>query len=351
MRNKKAFIKVLAGLGMVASGALAGGLQEEKVAKDARWLAHIDVEAFMRSEISAMAVEGLKEEMRKENESGVSIDVEAVLAELKSITAYGLGFHEGADQEAVLVLETGEKLPIIIEGLLAHEALIKGEEVDFEQLDDKPFTTYLFDNELYVANPAEGLVIASKTFERIEQAFEVIRGKAPNLRDADKPLVLNKDAGFFLIASAIGFDKMENMPTQARILQKTTGGQLSVGINDAEARLNLILSTSSKEVTEQLHKIIQGMLALASFAEVENENVAQLLQRVQVEVDDLRVEIDFRYPVEDLMRLMQNMHGEGHIDDYHESHSNGHHNNHSWRMPEDPESRASLKPVAMMYWN
>ena len=305
MKLNKAIGIAILGASIVGQQLAGAPLKESQVAAEAKWLAHIDLESVMKSPFGGMMAEALKSELAKGNRSKVSVDVDLVLAELKSVTAYGTSFDPEGEFDGVVVMETGSKLPAILDGFLAHETLTRGDESSIKLLEDKPYTTYLVGGELYLANPRANLILASKSFEQIETAFAVVKGDAPSAAKAKTKLLLNRDAGFVVVATAVGLDQLKDLPPQARILQKTTGVQVSLGLNGPEFRANVTLGAASSQVAEQLHRIVQGMLALASFAQVDNEGLSGFMEKVVLTKGEDFVAVDFRHPIEDLMRLLE----------------------------------------------
>ncbi|MDQ8184057.1 hypothetical protein [Pelagicoccus sp. SDUM812002] len=316
MINKQ-FCILIAGAVAAATWLTAAPLVKTEIAKDAKWLAHIDMEGVMKSSFSDIGVAKLKEVVAKANQSKLSIDVDLVLSEIKSFTAYGASYTESAGTESVIILKTGNRLQAIFEGLVAHQEM-EGTESPLKRLEDKPYQTFLLEGELFLAFPNKNYAIAGKNFDSIEKAYAVIDGKAENIDDLDEKLVLNEDAGFFLMVSANGINDFKNVPPQARMLQKTKGGQLSIGEDEGEFRANVILTTEGPKISMQLSQIVRGLLALASFTQVENQSMMEVVDSVDVQQGDDFVSLDFRYPVEKLMSLigtameMMNEHDHGH---------------------------------------
>lgn len=322
----------------MAQSVFAAPLDKSYVGEDAKWLAHIDVEALMNASVSGLAIGELKEQIKKENDSKVSVDIDMVLAEIKSVTAYGAKIDQSGDTDGVLLIKTGNRFQAIVDGFIAHQELENEGEAPLKRLEDKPFTSYVLDDELYIAFPQKDLVIASKYFEQIEKAFEVVRGNSKNLAQSDDSLLLNNEDGFFLIATATGLSGLKDMPPQARILQKTKGGQLSIGEDAEDLRANLVLSTQNREVATQLYRIVQGMLALASFAQVENQEVMDVVDRIVVEQGENWVSIDFRYPAEKVLSLLKTLIDEG----KHEHGDQGEHSSSQrWQHGEEQECSAA----------
>jgi len=301
---KKQICTLLTGAAVIASALTAAPLVQTEIAKDAKWLAHIDMEGVLQSSFADLGVAKLKEEIAKSNQSAISIDVDLVLAEIKSVTAYGASFEDDAASKSVVILRTGDRLQAIFDGFLAAQEL-EGNEIPLKRVGDKPYQTYLLENELYLAFPTKNYAIAGKSFEQIESAYEVILGKGENLKTTEQKLVLNSDAGFFLMVTAKGIDSFKNVPPQARMLQKTKGGQISIGENEGNFKANIMLTTADEEVSLQLFRIVEGMLALASFTQVENQSMMEIVDSVDVSRGDDFVSLDFNYPVEKLMKVVE----------------------------------------------
>ena len=76
------------------------------MARDAKWLAHLDMQAFQETTIGDFLIEEFEEEFGGDQE-GLSFDIEALVGELHSITAYGVDV--GADSALESGLCPGER--------------------------------------------------------------------------------------------------------------------------------------------------------------------------------------------------------------------------------------------------
>jgi len=288
----------------MAGALVAAPLVKTEIAKDAKWLAHVDMEGILESSFAELGVAQLKDQIAKNNQTAVSIDVEMLLNEIKSVTAYGASFEQDAADNSIVILKTGDRLQAIFDGFIAAQEL-EGNEVPFQLAEGKPFQTYVMEDELFLAFPNRNYALAGKSFEQIEKAYQVIQGKAENLESADQNLVLNAEGGFFLMVTAKGIDSLKDVPPQARMLQKTKGGQISVGESEGTFRANVMLTTANEEVSVQLYQIVKGMLALASFTQLENQSMMEIVDSVEVSKGLDYLALDFQYPVEKVMDLVE----------------------------------------------
>ncbi len=293
-------IFVLGNLGFAAP------LAKNQIASDAKWLAHIDFEKLTESSIGSYLLEITQGALAEEMDGPVSVNLEAVLQELHSATAYGTTFEDHPENHSILMIESGDKLKAIIDAFMIQiEESNEGEE-KIKALENTPFETYLLDGELHLSFPKEGLIIAGKSFEQIERALSVIEGEIPSAAESDSGLELSgsDSAGFFFLASANGLDRLQDVPPQARLLQKATGAQIALGESAAHLHANLVLSTSGPKVSDQLSRILEGIIALVSFAQVGNQNLDKLTEGMSVQYGDDYVSLDMKYPTEDTIKML-----------------------------------------------
>ena len=287
--------------------AWSAPLDTQIVSDDAKWLAHLDMQALKDSMIGEFALSRIKQEIAKENDTPISIDIDLVAEELHSVTAYGTSFDKEPDKNSVLIVRTGPRARSIIDGYIASMELELDGKTGIKRLDDKAHDTYLIGNEVYASFLRDDLWVSSKSYDQIEKAQRVIEGERGNLEESDSDLLIKKGGGFFFLATANGLDSIGDVPPQAKILQKAKGGQVGLGESGEMFRANLALSTPDAEVSSQLSRIVQGMVALASFAEVGNESLNTLMNNLDVEETDRYVSFNIEYPVVGLLRILETL--------------------------------------------
>jgi len=277
------------------------------VSDDAKWLAHLDMQALKDSTIGLFALARVKEEIAKENDTLISIDIDLVAEELHSVTAYGTSFDKESDKNSVLIVRTGPRARSIIDSHIASMEWELEGKTGIKRLDDKAHDTYLIGNEVYASFLRDDLWVSSKSYDQIEKALRVIDGETRNLDASDSDLLIKEGSGFFFLATANGLDSLGDVPPQAKILQKAKGAQLGLGERGDMFRANLALSTPDAEVSSQLSRIVQGLVALASFAEIGNESLNTLMNNLDVEESDRYVSFDIEYPVVGLIKILKTL--------------------------------------------
>ncbi len=279
--------------------ALAAPLKTSYLAANTAWLAHLDLDNLQQTVSGRELVTTIKDAIAKNKNSGLSLDVDAVLAELHSFTAYGTTFDQNSANNSVLILEVGPKARAILDGIIAAQELNgTASKIKVESAD-----TYLVDGQLHLKFATPTLVLASKSSAQIETSHRVILGQSPAYSPKNSKLLLSPTDGFFLIAAANGFNQIADLPPQARVLQKATGAQLALGEDNQNIHAELALATTGAEVSDQLARIIEGMAALITFAETGDQNLAKLAQAIVVKKAGGRVNVTFTYPAKELEKI------------------------------------------------
>ncbi len=300
--NKLIFIFTATALGFTGFG---GPLDKTHVANDAQWLAHLDFEGLKNSVIGDFLLATLREEIDKNNDSPISIDVDLVAEELHSLTAYGSSITKDPELNSVLIVKTGDRARSIIDGYIASIEIETDGKSGLKRIDGKAHDTYLIGNELYATFLQDDVWVSSKSYEQIEKAQQVIEGRTKNIENSDSKLMRADEPGFFFLATVEGFDAIADMPPQARVLQKAQGGHIALGEQGDMFKTKIALSTPDSETSNQLSRIIQGMVALASFAEVGDERLSTLMNNLVVEEEERLVSIGLEYPVEGLINIIK----------------------------------------------
>ena len=297
---------------LVAGTALSAPFDPARVAEDTKWLAHVDVEGLKASYIGSYVIDQIKMAIASKGDGKVSVDVEGILQQIQSITAYGTGFEDNPENQSVLLVQSSPKAQTMIDGLLASQELANDGKVPFKTVAGKSFPTYLFANEIYMTFPRKDLIVISKQFDQVERAMSVLNGKLTSLKKKSTLVASANTDGFFFIASANGLNMLKNMPPQARLLQKATGVQLALGEKGKDLAARVTLLTADADVSSQMRKIVDGMLAMASFVQVQDQNFNRLVQSITVNESDRAVAIGLSYPAEEVVKLVTSFASERH---------------------------------------
>ncbi|MCH6256557.1 hypothetical protein MLD52_08365 [Puniceicoccaceae bacterium K14] len=285
--------------------AWATPLAEEHVAKEAKWLVHFDMEDLLYSQFGEFAMTHAQDIFDKEMESPVSINLRQLLKEMRSVTAYGTSFDDEAAENSVVVIKTGDKAQAIIDGYIAS---LEGEgHSSVEYMSRKRFPSYSIEDDLYFAFPEQDVLVLSKSYEKIEDTADLLEGKEENVSSSDMFKTLERGDGFFLVSILHRIADLKDFPPQARVLQKATAAAFYAGEDGTNVEAKIMLTTESKRVSEQLYRIVMGMLALVSFAEIENKSLSAITETMDIQKGDDFVSIHLNYPSEEIIELLNSL--------------------------------------------
>ena len=157
---------------------------------------------------------------------------------------------------------------------------------------------YSIANEIFVSPDKGGVVVVSKSQRQIELARDMMAGKKAKL-DSNKLFTSfpGVSESFFFLGVADAFSDAGGNPPQAKILQMADGGRIVLGEQRDQLSLNLTLRGKTAEVTKQIQQVIEGMVALVSLGQPDNQDLLQLAKSTKVSSTAEMVSLNVDYPV------------------------------------------------------
>ena len=214
-----------------------GPFDASRVAADAQWLVHLDVQAFKRSTIGEILLEGgdrfdfdLDELDEIKRELGID-----PRQDVMSITAYGVS--DDFEDDGVIIAVTNEKADEALARLTTHK------DVDVRTIELDGNTVHvLFDGNdrhyIHVRDADRGrrrLVVVSSDKRAMSNALEVIDDRAASLSTGRSSLVETgpgDDSILFVAAGDVGaFDDLE---PASMILKLSDGFTVDIGEADGD---------------------------------------------------------------------------------------------------------------------
>jgi hypothetical protein len=164
---------------------------------------------------------------------------------------------------------------------------------------------YAMGGDLYGAIQPNGVIVLSKSRDRIELAAQVLAGTQPNLTSSkaftDFPPVSDS---FFFLGIAEDFNQLADLPPQARVLQMADGLRIVLGEKADQLFAGLALRSKSDEVVTQIQQVLQGIVALFSLGQPENRDLAELVRGTLVTTNQRVVSVESRFPVAKALTLL-----------------------------------------------
>lgn len=286
-------IVMLFAVGAVAgSGAFASPLDKQVVAEDAKWVLHLDMEAFRGSQVGKFITEKVLIPKFNKGLAEKNLTLTLTPNNISAITAYGSKVQK-EDREGVLLIKTTADIKKDLDEV-TRKAREEGKDITVAQ--KEPYLLYNVNDDFYVAPNINGWVVVGKRRANVDEGHEVLTGKKETLANqnafTDYPQMANS---FFFLGMAHGFDDTP-VPPQAQVLKETSGGRLAVGESADKLFVNLVLRGKSAESATKVQQVLQGLVALLTLSGDKPE-LTELARNTQVTNEAQNVTVNLSFPV------------------------------------------------------
>lgn len=295
---------------------LAAAVNPALIPADARWVVYADLNTLRTSTLGKEVI-ALAEQAQAGSKNPIGIDLQKVMATVGTATAFGANFSTNPQAlDGTLILQGTPDLRKIAESVVLQAQVAHPDAV----LDSKelPFTSYVLrapnhgakpGAEVIVAFPPDGTVIVSKSRAQILRARDLLRGTGDSARSGgDAPLKNLLPAGrdaYLFAASVVPPGAIPGDQPQARILRMTDSGALAIGEHGPKSFAHAQLIATSGDMADKLTKILQGITAMMSLTETNNQQLAAFLNSAHVARRDRTVTLDLSYDSANLAQMVR----------------------------------------------
>jgi hypothetical protein len=306
MNMKESIISVVA-VTLISSTVFGGALNTKVVSGDASWVAHVDVDAMLNSELGKMFLAAV------EQKDGFGKNLQAAkellgcdpLKDIRGITLYGprLGGREGVVVADATV--AGDKLIAKLKETESYKSEKYREHTLHQWSDGK-----MRDNKAETRHGCfydETTVVFATDVKRLQGALDVLDKKTANLAKSKAIESLPESAAgsfFILAADEIAFPK--GKARRAEILQRISTISIQGGEADGGVFLNTsVLAGNDKDATN-MRMFVKGFLALNEMMRQGEEFAAlqDLGEKVAVGGEGKDVRVDASIPVKSVVRIL-----------------------------------------------
>jgi hypothetical protein len=316
----------MAALILAASCAptLAGPFKKEQVPDSAGWVAHVDVQAFLASQVGKFALE----EARKQEafNAGLGFLQQAFafnpLMDLRGVTVYG---QRLGDDVGVAILDALVSQEKILPSLQANETYKSTEygKHTLHQWSDAPkpvrdkdsgeITSYLPGKKQVGCFYDNNTVLVGSSINAMQKALDVLDGKGGNM--AKKPLagLGESPKGTFIVAAAgaIEMPGTDAGKPEAMILRQIAGAALQAGETDGKLFVDLVGTIKTAERAAKVAQIIQGIVAFGQVMMEERPDIPALGEKVDVTAEGTTVRVKAVAPSDSVSKVVRFFLGQG----------------------------------------
>lgn len=319
---KKTLLKLAAAcsplLALAATPARAG-FDPAVVPANAQWIFYLDVNTLRSSALGSELMTLVPQLNVDTKELPVKVNIPKLIESLGSATAYGTNFsHDPKQMDGALVVRGTSELRTIVEGLLltavdGAPSGANGQAMQVKEITDLGFDAYEVHGELLVALPPGDAIVVSKSRDSLAAAQALLRSDKGSLaRGKTTPLsgLIPRLPSTYLLAASVVPRENEFMPKdgpQARILQMASAASIAFGEDGTMTTARIQIDATSADMADKLIKILQGMVAMLSFTETDDEALAAFLRSVTVEKTGSGALLNLAYPTDRLVQMLKTL--------------------------------------------
>lgn len=285
-----------------AAMASADPLDGQRVARDAKWMVHVDFAAVKRTELARYVAErwlvhpDAQKSLRDAREA-IGLDP---IEDLVGLTFYGRSYRP--EDGVVLIEATGnrDRLAAFLKqqpgyttvGHREH-TIHRWKEAEGQQ-GERSLAGAIYGDRLLVVGRSESLV---------REAIDVLDGMAPCLAGQEGSLSVQPPAGTSVMVVASDFEEVD-APFKSPILRQSRRIALAMGEAEGTAFLWGEVHARSEESAEQIRSVVEGMIAMLRMQFADYPDVLELLRPLAVTVSGERVTAQWRGPSREALSRM-----------------------------------------------
>ncbi|HLB74649.1 MAG TPA: hypothetical protein VJJ98_11565 [Sedimentisphaerales bacterium] len=272
---------------------LGGQLLRNQVGAGANWVAHLNFDQLVKSQLgqlirSELAKEGLEEQLQ----GFQTIFSFHPIDDIRDVTIYG----NGSDREKAVALFEGsfdkEKLVAVVRMNPQYKEIKDGDLVVHSWVDENKKDPNGPDQRMYGCT-YDNMVVLGAGFEAVKQAVDVLKGTSPNAADGVfKQSALDAEGAFFQVA-ANAVNDLANHQNEAAVLEQTDELGAAVGENNGTFYVNVSLRAGSEEIAQNVKKVLEGIIAFLTLAGSEHPSLAELAGKLKLSAVDRMVALSF----------------------------------------------------------
>jgi hypothetical protein len=278
----------------------AAPLNKAQVDAGAKWLLHLDLEAFKKSSFGSLALTEIQSQHGNQIAALEELLGSNLLKDLDQITLFG---PDSDDKNAVLMV-WGRFNPQKLLALLGLNAT-------YEKSDYRNYTIHQWVDQEHGKNQVgafarEDLIVLSQTRLPVEQALDTLDGKRPSLAQSGGLAFLDKaPAQPIVLLAAEDLNQLVGDNAHAAVLKNSQIMVFAAAEENQTLALDLDLWTQDAQTAVQIEQAFVGMKAFAMLNQKNQPLLGRLAEAFQIRTENTLVSIRFRYPAEPLFSILK----------------------------------------------
>ena len=300
MRNR--ILPALLCILLIYASVPAGSLDKKEVAADAKWVLHLDLDAFRDSQLGTLVLDKIHSTHQDQIDAMKELLGLDLTADIHSLTGYGTD----ADEKTAVALFHGsfdkEKMLALLKLNEHHTTMDYNDHTIHLWAEDKS-------NKAQAGTFITGDLIAiSQSEESVKKAIDVVNTKVASLdSNRQTPLfsLTDRPGRPILLLAVDSLSELTDDDTKAAVLKNSKMLAVLAAEDDGQLSLSIELVTENTEAATQIEQIIRGMIAFATLEAKKKPALEKILSNLSLMRTDNLLNLNFSYPSADLFELLQ----------------------------------------------
>jgi hypothetical protein len=280
--------------------AQAGPFDSKQVSADAKWAAHLNVDALAASNLLKKG----RAQIFKEHPF-VEAKVAALrnlfrfdpMTDLHSITIYGTQLKKDTGVAIIHAKVDQQLLLDLVKTNPEHEVTAYGKYELHSWLKDA-------DKHDHAAFFKPDVIVFGASIDELKAALDVLDGTKPNISEAYSSLASTIPPGTILIAGAKDLAEA-NLHPESPLSKQVDSALLVVGENQGQVFARAVLNVKNAEIAKKLKTVADGALALATLVKSDDADALKLIGDVKVTLNDKSITVEGQAAVDLLLGQIQ----------------------------------------------
>ena len=274
---KKKIIAILSLLSLAGIPAKAAKLAVDKVSDQANFVAHVDFETLLKTEVGKFILAEIKKNpMTQRQLAGIKAAFGVDLEGLGNMTVFGRG-----EPEKGIIFASGGFNAQQIEGFFALN-----EKIETSAYKGK---TIYHENRKAFAIVNEDTIIAGSGEEFVKHGLDVFSGREPSMKKSDLLADLAKAIPYPVAIAIADLKRIAKLnppkkAPEAAILKKARALGVALGETEGQVRMAAVLKASDEETAQHLENVMRGGASIIALGADLDPKLAELAGTVKTHV-------------------------------------------------------------------
>jgi hypothetical protein len=287
---------------LVSGLSTAAPLNKNHISADAKWIFHVDFEAFRATQIGRLVQDDIRQNWQPKIDALNQLFGSDLTRDIYAMTLFG----NQAGEENASVLMYGKFNKEKLTALLALNGSYKKSSYNNSDLhywvDDRDKKSR------FGAFAQDNLIVISQTESQVKSMLDILSGKTRSLAGQQAgPLwsLTEVPQDTFMMAAAVELGQLAQDDKNAAILQNSKLLAFVGAENQGNVNLRLRLESQNIEAAEQIETALRGILALVTLSRKDNPDLAALAGACKITRDQSILNVQFAYPSQALMDIFK----------------------------------------------